>query len=228
VNTPCTHSGSRRIAGHAVGFAFFFFALGALAQPTGILSGVVLDATTRVPLPGAQVTARSPSLLGEQTAITDESGAFEMTMLAPGTYALSVQHDGFVPFSPDGVVVRDRRLRVRLQLMPEEHAGSAEQPVAGSIQEFDEATMTRPAMISGPEPEYTQEAIERGVHGPMTVKCHLTADGVVRRCQVLKGLPFMNGAVLEALGHRRYRPATSRGKPVDVYYTINLRLTLPP
>ena len=226
VNTSCTGSSLREAAGRVAGFAFFLCALGAVAQPTGIISGVVLDATTRAPLPGAVVTARSPSLLGEQTAITDETGAFEMTMLAPGTYALAVQHEGFAPFSPDGIVVRDRRLRIRLQLMPEEHGASA-QPVAGSIAEFDEATMTRPTMISGPEPEYTQEAIERSVHGPMTLKCVVTADGVVRKCQVLKGLPFMNGAVLEALGRRRYHPATARGKPVDVYYTFNLRLTLP-
>jgi hypothetical protein len=44
---------------------------------------------------------------------------------------------------------------------------------------------------------------------------------------VLKGLPFMSKAVLEALEQRRYRPAMSRGKPVDVYYTFNVRLALP-
>ena len=202
------------------------FAMGAAAQAAGIISGVVLDATTRVPLPGAIVTAHGPAMLGEQSAVTDEAGAFEMTMVAPGTYALAVQHVGFVPFSPGGIVVRDRRLRVRLQLMPEGRAGFTESGSA-TIVEFDDVAMTRPAMISGPEPEYPPEAIERGIHGQMAVKCVVGADGGVRKCRVLKGLPFMNGAVLEALAQRRYRPATSHGKPVDVYYTFNLRLTLP-
>jgi TonB family protein len=225
VSTSCTQLRLQRVAARAAG-PILCVAIGAGAQPTGIISGIVLDATTRVPLPGALVTARGPALLGEQTAVTDESGVFEMTMLAPGTYALAVQHSGFAPFAPDGIVVRGRRVRVRLQLVSEERGGSAESAFA-SIVEFDESTMTRPTMISGPEPEFTHEAIERGVHGPMTVKCIVGADGGVRKCRVLKGLPFMNEAVVEALAQRRYRPATSHGKPVDVYYTFNLRLTLP-
>ena len=37
----------------------------------------------------------------------------------------------------------------------------------------------------------------------------------------------MNASVVEALQRRRYEPATVQGKPVDVYYTFNLRLALP-
>jgi TonB family protein len=204
--------------------ALLFAAAHVTAQPAGIISGVVVDAATRAPLSGAVVTARSPALLGEQSAVTDETGAFEMTMLTPGTYALAVRHDGFVPFSPPGLVVHDRRVRVRLQLMAEAQRAAA--PPATAL-DFDEATMTKPTMISGPDPEYTQEAIERRVQGQMTVKCVVGADGGVHKCRVLKGLPFMSKAVLEALEQRHYRPAMAHGKPVDVYYTFNIRLTLP-
>ena len=225
MNASWTRVWSRYVAANAAGFVLLF-ATAAMAQPTGIISGVVLDATTRAPLPGTLVTARSSALLGEQSAVTDESGVFEMTMLAPGTYSLAVQHEGFAPFSPDGIVIRDRRLRVRLQLMPDQHSATAEQGSA-SVLEFDDAKMVAPTLISGPEPEYTPQAIERGVEGLMTVKCVVGADGAVRKCRVLKGLPFMNTAVLEALAQRRYRPATAQGRPVDVYYTFNLRLALP-
>jgi protein TonB len=108
------------------------------------------------------------------------------------------------------------------EAQPVEETASASSPV-----EFDDATMTKPAMVSGPDPEYTQEAIERRVQGQMTVKCVIGADGGVHACRVLKGLPFMSKAVLEAIEQRHYRPATARGKPVDVYYTFNVRLTLP-
>ena len=84
------------------------------AQPSGIISGLVLDATMQAPLAGAVITARGPALMGEQTAVTDDAGAFEITMLPPGTYALAVQHDGFLPFSPEGLVVKSRRMKVRL------------------------------------------------------------------------------------------------------------------
>ena len=195
------------------------------AQPSGIISGLVLDATTQAPLAGAVITARGPALIGEQTAVTDDAGAFEITMLPPGTYALAVQHDGFLPFSPEGLVVKSRRMKVRLLLMPEPHPPPP--PPAPVAVEFDEATMRGPAMISGPDPEYTQEAVERGVQGRMTVRCVVAHDGSVRGCRVLKGLPFMNASVVEALQRRRYEPATVQGKPVDVYYTFNLRLALP-
>ena len=119
-----------------------------------------MDATSRAPLTGAVVTARSPVLLGEQSAVTDETGAFEMTMLTPGTYSLAVRHEGFLPFAPQGLVVHDRRVRVRLQLIPERNPDVDEASPEAPL-EFDDATMTRPAMISSPESEYTQEAIER-------------------------------------------------------------------
>jgi hypothetical protein len=37
----------------------------------------------------------------------------------------------------------------------------------------------------------------------------------------------MNAAVVEALQRRKYKPALARGKPVDVFYTFNIRLKLP-
>src|SRR5436190_1037650 len=72
-----------------------------------------------------------------------------------------------------------------------------------------------------------QEVRERGVQGNMQVGCVVTIDGQVRGCKVVKGLPFMNGAVVDALEKRKYKPAVAQGKAVDVYYTFNIRLKLP-
>jgi len=49
----------------------------------------------------------------------------------------------------------------------------------------------------------------------------------VRNCRVLKSLPFMDRAVVEALEHRRYTPALLRGQPIEVDYTFKIKLTLP-
>jgi len=213
------------LVARALGIAVLLLAARAGAQPSGIISGVVLDATTQAPLSGALITARGPALLGEQIAVSDDAGAFEITMLPPGAYALAVEHDGFLPFSPEGVAVKGRRVKVRLLLMPEPRP--APRPPVPVAVEFDQSTMSGLAMISGPEPEYTQEAIERGVQGQMTVRCVVAHDGSVRGCRVLKGLPFMNASVVDALERRRYLPATLQGKPLDVFYTFNLRLALP-
>lgn len=204
----------------ALGFALCG-AAGAQTEPA-ILSGVVIDAATSTPIADAAVVARSPALIGEQRVLTDAQGVFEITLLPPGTYSLSVTRGGFEPFSPAGVVVKRGRVRVRIALVPLPSPTA----ITDHAIEFDES-MTAPAMISGPPPEYTPEAIERAVEGSMQIRCVVTVAGDVRGCKVLKGLPFMNTAVVEALQRRKYRPALAQGKPVDVFYTFNIRLKLP-
>jgi protein TonB len=87
--------------------------------------------------------------------------------------------------------------------------------------------MTRPVFVSGPDLAYTRKALERDVEGLMIVKCVVTISGAVRNCQVVKGLPYMDDAVLEALAHRRYTPATQGGRPVEVNYLFRINLKLP-
>lgn len=214
-----------RAAARALCAAAILSSARAGAQPGGIISGVAVDATNQAPVAGAVITVRSPVLLGEQSAVTNQAGAFEMTMLPAGTYSLSVKREGFLPFSAEGVAVRGRRVKVHLQILPEPRPPPP--PPAPVAVEFDEATMVGPAIVYAPELEYTQEAIERGVQGQMTIRCVIAHDGSVRNCRVLKGLPLMNSLVVDALERRRYQPATAQGKPVDVYYTFNVRLTLP-
>jgi protein TonB len=94
-------------------------------------------------------------------------------------------------------------------------------------QEFNEASMTRPVFVSGPDLAYTRRALEREVEGLMIVKCVVTVEGAVRACQVLKGLPYMDDAVVAALERRRYEPARLNGRPVEVKYVFRINLRLP-
>jgi TonB family protein len=201
----------------------------AIAQGNAsVLAGMVVDATTQDPIADAVVVARSPTLAGEQSVVTDGSGAFEITLLSPGTYSLAVKRDGFQPYSPDGLLLKAGRTRVRIAVLPVPVPVRvpAPEPIAESAVEFNQG-MTAPTMISGPAPEYTPEAIERGVEGNMQVRCVVTTEGQVRGCKVMKGLAFMNGAVVDALQKRKYKPAVAQGKAIDVYYNFNIRLKLP-
>jgi hypothetical protein len=65
------------------------------------------------------------------------------------------------------------------------------------------------------------------VEGLMVVRCVVSIKGYVNACQVVRGLPLMNGAAVSALERRRYHPALLQGRPVAVYYTFKIRLTLP-
>src|SRR5437764_1724611 len=139
----------------------------AIAQSAGSLAGVVVDATTQNPVPDAVVMAKSPALLGEQSVVTDAQGGFEMTFLPPGTYGLSVKRSGFQTYEPGGLVLKGRKMRIKLALLP---TPAAPRPAGDTAVEFND-TMSAPTMVSGPNPEYTQEAIDRGIEGQMSVRC---------------------------------------------------------
>ncbi len=87
--------------------------------------------------------------------------------------------------------------------------------------------MTRPQKLSGPNPQYSREALEARVQGLMIVKCVITTEGKIERCRIIKPLPHMEQSVLDALYAQRYQPVTFQGRPVQVDYTFNIRLSLP-
>jgi serine/threonine-protein kinase len=87
--------------------------------------------------------------------------------------------------------------------------------------------MPRPVELQGKDIVYTREALAARVEGTMLVKCVITKAGAVENCRVIKGLPHMNEAVVQALRSRTYRPITLQGKPVAVDYTFSIRLVAP-
>src|SRR5690242_17481773 len=73
----------------------------ALAGTTGGIAGTLTDSTTGKPVADAKITASSPSETA--TATTDAGGRFTFLNLAPDTYALSVNKEGFAPTTVGGV-----------------------------------------------------------------------------------------------------------------------------
>jgi len=95
--------------------------LPAAAQTTGAIEGNVLDAVAQTPVPDAVVIARSSALQGEQTAVTDRSGRFHISLLPVGRYELVVQCDGYQPFAQEAVLLvrLGQTLKVKLSVVPE-------------------------------------------------------------------------------------------------------------
>jgi protein TonB len=87
--------------------------------------------------------------------------------------------------------------------------------------------MNRPSMTSGRDPIYTKEALAAHVEGTMIVRCTINVAGAITNCRVLKELPHMKQAVLDALYSRRYTPVLFNGQVVNVDYVFNIRLVLP-
>lgn len=89
------------------------------------------------------------------------------------------------------------------------------------------AGMSRPEQLEGKDITYTREALAARVQGTMLVKCTITRAGSVENCRVLKPLPHMEQAVLEALQSRVYKPILYKGQAVAVDYVFNIKLALP-
>src|SRR5262245_18245117 len=76
----------------------------ASAQTTGQIIGTIADLQGAV-LPGVTVTATSPQLQGERTAVTDSTGTFRIPTLPPGTYKVKVTLSGFQDLTQENVTV---------------------------------------------------------------------------------------------------------------------------
>ena len=93
----------------------------AQAEPApGRITGVVLDASSSRPFPGALVIASGAAGAAERRATTDAAGGFTLGDLPPGRYALTALADGFLPeIRADLVVGENVTLRATLALTPE-------------------------------------------------------------------------------------------------------------
>lgn len=90
------------------------------------------------------------------------------------------------------------------------------------------AGMTPPQLVStGVQLQYTADAVRAHVSGVIIAKCTITREGDVQNCRIIRGLPFMDEAVMESLTSRHYRPVSFQGRNVSVSYTFNIKLSLP-
>lgn len=97
----------------------------------------------------------------------------------------------------------------------------------GAVLPFGEG-MTRPECDRSLAPiEYTREALEAKVEGLLIIRCTIRIDGSVQNCQPVKGVPFMTDVALAQVSKWKCAPATFQGRPVNIDYFFNIRLTMP-
>jgi hypothetical protein len=115
----------------------------ALAQgSTSVLTGNVIDSSTRAPVADVVVTATSPGLQGEQVVVTDASGLYRVPQLPSGTYTLRFEKETYRPYTRTGIdVTADRTLRLNVELLPEV-AGSETVTVVGTPPVVDVGSST--------------------------------------------------------------------------------------
>ena len=113
-----------------------------------VLTGIVVDTSTRAPVADVVVTATSPSLQGEQVVVTDASGLYRVPQLPPGAYTLRFEKETYRPYSRTGIEVQaDRTLRLNVELLPEV-AGSETVTVVGTPPVIDVGSSTVGTTVS--------------------------------------------------------------------------------
>ena len=118
------------------------------AQGLGAIGGTVADASGAV-LPGVTVTLSNPrgSIGGNQSAVTDERGAFQFIRLVPGAYTVRAELAGFRSASQENVVVNaDATARADFRL--EIGALSEDITVSGGAPLLDTTSAQRQTVLS--------------------------------------------------------------------------------
>ncbi len=92
--------------------------------------------------------------------------------------------------------------------------------------EYDEA----PVIIKTVRPEYPEEASEAEIEGDVTLLVYIDENGDVRNAivQSSPGLAALEEAAKEAALECKFKPATKRGKPIGVWYSIVMEFRLKP
>ncbi len=86
---------------------------------------------------------------------------------------------------------------------------------------------TQPEEIDRVVPRYPAAARRRGVGGAVVVRGIVRQDGSIDNVEILKDLPYgLGDEARRAVSRWRFRPATYRGEPIDVYYTVTVNFKL--
>jgi len=89
-------------------------------QGSAVLVGRVESADSHKPIADAVVTVTSPSLQGEELAVTDETGAYRIPGLPPGTYVLRIEKENFRPYAHTAIELHvDTTIRLNASVLPD-------------------------------------------------------------------------------------------------------------
>ncbi len=116
------------------------------AGSTGTIVGVVSDESGGV-LPGVTVTATSPSMMGEQTVVTDGTGAYRFAAVPVGEYAVSFELAGFATARQENIRISAGftatvNIKMGVQALAESITVSGQAPVIDATSTRVETTYT--------------------------------------------------------------------------------------
>jgi len=107
-----------------------------------------------------------------------------------------------------------RAAKAKAAAAPREKAKATAVRVGGKI--------SPPVKIKDVTPVYPAIAKSARVSGVVTIEATIDTDGKVVDTKVVRSVPLLDQAALEAVQHWEYKPSLLNGKPVPVVVTINV------
>jgi protein TonB len=87
-------------------------------------------------------------------------------------------------------------------------------------------TIRRPTKIGGADPIYPAIAQAARIQGIVIIEATIAADGHVMNARLLRSLPMLDQAALDAVRTWEYTPTLLNGVPVPVIMTVTVTFTL--
>ena len=75
-------------------------------------------------------------------------------------------------------------------------------------------------------PVYPQDAQDARVQGVVIIEARIEADGTVSRARVLRSIPMLDEAAVDAVRQWQFTPTLLNGQPVPVIMTVTVNFTL--
>ncbi len=83
-----------------------------------------------------------------------------------------------------------------------------------------------PKLIKKVEPVYPEVAKKAGVQGIVILEAETDAEGNIVRTKVLRSIPLLDQAAIDAVRQWKYEPAIIDGKPKGVIFTVTVNFRL--
>jgi protein TonB len=120
---------------------------------------------------------------------------------------------------------------VGFRFSPDMRAGTTEPAAPGGLLRKDNAVrvsgrITPPAKIHDARPVYPPLAQSARVQGIVIMEGRIEQDGTVSHAQVMRSIPLLDQAALDAVLQWRFTPTLVDGQPVPVVMTVTVNFTL--
>lgn len=83
-----------------------------------------------------------------------------------------------------------------------------------------------PRLIKKVEPIYPEEAKKAGVEGIVILEAETDEQGNIVRTKVLRSIPLLDQAAIDAVRQWKYEPAIIEGKPTGIVFTVTVSFQL--